>query len=187
VRDRWETVHKEPEDPKDAAAWDKYHLAYRAALKDWIARFTDSRELQHEEWFYAIWNDPDVPVEEGLRAVDDYLAETSAYEPPAIGNYLWAAEFLVDHKWQPRRVFDLLRDADKLMDQWHMRMLGDNLSAEAEEIWAANEVIKRQAAAARILVAARLAEQPQAAEPSRRLWSATFRLRAGKVSSRGTG
>ena len=165
VRQLWETAHKEPEDQKDTAAWDKYHRAYRAALKDWIARFTDSRELQHEEWFYAIWNDPDVPVEEGLRAVDDYLTETSAYQPPAIGNHLWAAEFLLDHKWQPRRVFDLLRDADKLMDQWHMRMLGDNLSAEAQEIWAANEVIKRQAAAARILVAARLAEQPHAAEP----------------------
>ena len=85
VRDRWETVHKEPEDPKDAAAWDKYHLAYRAALKDWIARFTDSRELQHEEWFYAIWNDPDVPVEEGLRAVDDYLAMNINYLRDVIG------------------------------------------------------------------------------------------------------
>jgi thiol-disulfide isomerase/thioredoxin len=165
ARDRWEKAHKEPDEQKDTAAWDKYHGEYRAALKDWIARITDSRELQYKERFYAISNDPDVRAEEGLRAVDDFLAETSAYEPPSIGNRLWAAGFLVDHKWQPKRVFDLMRDADKLMDQWHIRMLGDNLSDEAQDVWASNETIKRQAAAGRVLVAARLAEQPQAAEP----------------------
>ena len=147
VRDRWEKAHKEPEDPKDTAAWDKYHAEYRAALKDWIARFTDSRELQYKERFYAISNDPDVPAEEGLRAVDDFLAETSVYEPPSIGNRLWAAEFLVDHKWQPQRVFDLMRDADKLMDQWHIRMLGDNMPDEAQDVFASNEAILRQSAA----------------------------------------
>jgi|ERR1017187_2866692 hypothetical protein len=79
-------------------------------------------------------------------------------------NYLYAAGFLVEHKWQPQRVFDLLRDSDKLMDQWHAREFGDNLSGEREEIWAFNEVIRRQAAAGYVLVAAKLAEQPQAAE-----------------------
>ena len=162
VSARWEKSHKEPEDPKDTAAWAKHNSEYRVALKGWIAQFTESRELQHEEWFDAICYDPDVSSEEGLRAMDDYLAEVVPYEQPT-GGHERAAEFLVEHKWQPERVFDLLRDADKLRDQWHVRMLGDNLSAEAQEIWAANEVIMRQEVAGDLLVAARLTEQPQAA------------------------
>jgi formylglycine-generating enzyme required for sulfatase activity len=163
VSDRWDMSTKEPEDQNDAAAWAKYHGEYREALKGWIARFTESRELQHEAWFEAIYDDSDLPAEEGLRAMDDFLAE-AAYQPREIGHYLWATSFLIDHKWQPRRVFDLLRDSDKLMDQWHVRMLGDNLSDEAEDVWASNETIRRQAAAGDVLVAARLAERPEEAE-----------------------
>src|ERR1022692_2821830 len=153
VSDRWDMSTKEPEDQNDAAAWAKYHGEYREALKGWIARFTESRELRHEAWFEAIYDDSDLPAEEGLRAMDDFLAE-AAYQPREIGHYLWATSFLIDHKWQPRRVFDLLRDSDKLMDQWHVRMLGDNLSDEAEDVWASNETIRRQAAAGDVLVAA---------------------------------
>src|ERR1035438_7903624 len=111
------------EDQNDAAAWAKYHGEYREALKGWIARFTESRELQHEAWFEAIYDDSDLPAEEGLRAMDDFLAE-AAYQPREIGHYLWATSFLIDHKWQPRRGFDLLRGSDKLMDQWHVRRPG---------------------------------------------------------------
>jgi hypothetical protein len=44
------------------------------------------------------------------------------------------------------------------------RMIGDNLSAEAEDHLAFNELLRRQDAAGCVLVAARLAEQPQAAD-----------------------
>ncbi len=164
VSDRWEKAHAEPEDGADAAAWARYQTEYRAALKSWIVRFTDSLELQDEEWFDAIRYDPDVPAEEGIHALDDYLAYVTAYQRPSISHYLQAAGFLVEHNWQPGRVFDLLRGSDTMMDQWHARMLGDNLSAQEEEMWAANEVILRQAAAGSVLVAARLAEQPAEAQ-----------------------
>jgi thiol-disulfide isomerase/thioredoxin len=164
ARERWNTAHKEPEDDKDAGAWAKYHREYRAALRGWIAQFTDSRELQHEISFWGIQWDLEVPAEEGLHVLDDYLAYTTAYEQPSISYRIQAASFLVDRNLQPRRVFDLLQDSDKLMDQWHTRMLGDNLSAEAEEVWLSNEIILRQVAAGRILVAARLAEAPELAE-----------------------
>jgi thiol-disulfide isomerase/thioredoxin len=165
VRERWEKAHKEPEDQTDAYVSARYLTEYRAALKGWIARFTDSPELQHEEWFDAICYDPDVPPEEGLRALDDYLAYVAAYQQPSIHAFLQAAAFLVDHNLQPRRVFDLLRDSDKLMDQLHSRVLGDNLSAKEEEVWTANEIVRRQVAAGYVLVAARLAEQPAEALP----------------------
>jgi hypothetical protein len=165
VRERWEKTHKEPENQGDSAAWADYYTEFRAALKDWLARFTDSPKLQHQELFYAVALGPDVAPEEGLHAVDDYLAYVSAYQPPSINSYNWAASVLVDHNWQPRRVFDLLRDSDKLIDQWHAHMLGDNLSAESEDIWKQNEIILRQAAAGLVLKAARLAEQPAEAQP----------------------
>jgi thiol-disulfide isomerase/thioredoxin len=164
VRERWEAAHKEPDDQKDAVAWAKYNREYRAALRGWMARFTDSRELQHEEWFSSTQWDLDVPAEEELRAMDDYLAYTAAYERPFIRYALQAASFLLDRNLQPRRVFDLLQGSDKLIDQWYFSLLGDNLSAEAEEHWLSNEVIDRQVAAGRILVAARLADEPAAAE-----------------------
>jgi thiol-disulfide isomerase/thioredoxin len=164
VRERWEAAHKEPEDQKDAVAWTKYHREYRAALRGWISQFTDSPELQHEESFWAIRWDLDVPAEEGLRALDDYLAYTTAYEGPSISNALLATSFLVDRNLQPRRVFDLLQGSDKLVDQSYASFLGDNLSAEREEMELSNEVINRQEAAGAILVAARLAEEPAAAE-----------------------
>ncbi len=162
VNDRWDKLHKEPEDSADAAAWAKYHKEYREALRGWIARFTESRELQHAEWFDTMCYDPDLPAEEGLRLLDDYLANMAPYQPPVFGIDR-AANFLIYHKWQPRRVFELLAGVDKLRDEWQAHFLGDNLSAEAEDVWSSNDIIRRQDAAGNLLIAARLAEQPQQA------------------------
>jgi len=164
VSDRWDKSHKEPEDAKDTAAWDKYNREYDAALNGWIARFTDSRCLQHEAWFESIADEPDVPAEEGLRALDDYLKYAGDYQQPSFGMYLQAAGFLIDHKWQPQRAIDVLRNFDKAMDEWHARVSGDNLSADEEKMWTFNEFVRRQSGAGGVLVAARLAEQPKAAE-----------------------
>jgi thiol-disulfide isomerase/thioredoxin len=164
VRERWEKAHKEPESQADAAGWAKYHGEFEAALQSWIARFTEAPELQHKERFYAVSQDPSLPAEESLRAVNDYLAYIGAYERPSINSIVWAASILIDHNWQPRRVFDLLRNSEQLMDQWHARVVTDNLVAETEEMWDQNEVALRQAAAGEVLKAARLAEQPAEAQ-----------------------
>ncbi len=165
VRERWEIAHREPEDGSDAAFWTAYNTEYRAALKGWIARFTEARELQHEEWFDAIRHDPNLPAEEGLPALDDYLAYVNAYQQPALRHYLAAAEFLVDHNWQPRRVFDLLQNASQWKDRPLAAWTGDNLAPETEEMLAFNELNRRQIAVSLVLAAARLAEQPSEAEP----------------------
>ena len=147
VEARWEKVHKEPEDAKDAAAWAIYNNEYKTALKGWMARFTESRELQHVAPLWAIIEDPDVPAEEGLRTVDDYLAYIGAYERPEIKDYLLATGFMAGHNLQPRRVFDLLRDSDRLIDHWYAEVWGDNLSAEAEARWTASVANLRQVVA----------------------------------------
>jgi thiol-disulfide isomerase/thioredoxin len=160
VSDRWDKVHKEPEDQRDSAAWDKYHAEHRQALKQWKAQFTDSRELQHQEMFWEFRFDPNVAEEEGMRVFGDYLEDIRAYERPSIGGYLALAGFLTYHKWHPERVFDLLRDWNKLADEWETRILGDNMSKDAEDVFRSNDVILRQRVAGEILTAARMVNRP---------------------------
>jgi len=185
VRARWEKLHPEPDDGANAAAWGRYHKEYKEALKGWIARFTQSRELQHAEWFYAIQWDPDVSADEGLRTLDDYVTETADYDAPQIGRCLRAAGFLIEHQWQPGRVLGLLRDWDKLMDGWDARVLGDNLSAELEDVWRSNDVILRQAAVGDLLLAARMAKRPEAAQDLRALVERELPVKAWPIIETG--
>jgi hypothetical protein len=98
---RWEKSRKEPANNGDAIAWAAYHRGYRAALKTWLIQFTESPELQHVERFYATLYDPDMPDQEGFRAVNDYLAYIADYRPPSINDLLTATWVLVDHNWKP--------------------------------------------------------------------------------------
>ena len=164
VSDRWDKTHTRPEDEGDAAAWTKYHREYRAALKDWMAQFTDSPDLQHKELYFAALFDADIPDELAKRAVDDYLAYIEEYEQPSINDLLMVAGVLEDRNWEPKRVFELLHDSDKQIDRWYGRVSGDNQNADAQDIWNFNKLNYRQLAEARLLVAARLAEQPEQAE-----------------------
>jgi hypothetical protein len=111
------------------------------------------------------FDDPNAPPEKSLPALDDYLAYVAAYRQPSFSEPLLAAGFLAYHKLQPERVFEVMKDFDHLMDQWHARMLGDNLSAEEEHIWTANEIMRRQVAVGYQLIAARIADQPERAAP----------------------
>ena len=163
TRERWEVAHPEPAEGKDVTAWAKYHREYRDILKTWIAQFTESRELQHQA-FYATLFDPDMPEEQGLRTLDDYLAYVTEYEAPSIGDYLDISLMMVDHNWHPSRVFTLLKNSEELINRFNLQMLGDNLSAEEEDVWKNNEIVHRQAVAGEILVAARLTEQPAQAD-----------------------
>ena len=164
TRDRWESIHKEPLKKDDVTAWAAYHRSFRDALKTWLAQFRDSADLQHTEAFYATLFNPDLPDEDGLRAVNDYLTYLSDYRPPNINDLLTASWVLVDHNWEPSRVFTLLQDSGRLLQNWSVQNLGDNMSEESQSNFKANYLILQQAVASRILVAARLAEQPHQAQ-----------------------
>jgi hypothetical protein len=144
VRSRWNDLHKEPEDQGDGAAWAKYKAELRRALREWTVQFSGSRYLQHQAMFDEMFYDRDLPKEEGLRLLDDYLDDTGAYDQPGDYRVLRVAEFLLYHHWQPERVLDLLRDWRELMNEWDVRLLGDNLSAQSEEISRSNDLLERQ-------------------------------------------
>jgi thiol-disulfide isomerase/thioredoxin len=163
VSDRWDKIHKEPEDQKDAA-WAQYDTAYKRAVKGWIAEFTESRYVQHQLWFNVIFDDTGLTEKEGLAALDDYLTEISEYQRPPYYAFISAGSFLVEHKWQPERALDLLRKAETLTEEWHARRNGDNLPGEEDKMWAENDLYQKHHMAGLVLRAAKLAGRPEEAE-----------------------
>jgi len=163
--ERWKKAHKEPEDQKDAAAWKKYDAEHYAAVKGWIAQFTEDRYVQHDLWFYTISNDPDISEKEGLRAFDDHVAElTDEYEQPSSWGYLSAASFLVEHKWQPDRALELAHQAEKWAAIASKINTSDNDGVEEAKMRKEQEIYQDQALAGVILRAAKLAGKPEEAK-----------------------
>ena len=167
VYQRWKKAHKEPEDQKDAAAWKKYNAEYYAAIQKWIGEFSEDRNLQHVNWFYAIADDPDISEQEGIRALNDFVAEITDYQPPSAWSYRYAANFLLDHKWQPERAMELAHVAAKWMAVFRALGPDDNLTAEEAKNRKEQETYENQAQAGLILRAAKLAGKPAAAEELR--------------------
>lgn len=159
--ERWSKTHKEPADHKDAAAWAAYNAGYKDALKGWIRQFTDSTYLSRSAWFYAISSDDSISEKEGIAALDHFVKAEADYDPPASWQYEAAAEFLINHKWQPKRALELLHKAQPLLTAEQNRDLhDDDLSADDEEQRANREVYDRQEILGMILQAARLAGRP---------------------------
>jgi len=164
VYDRWKKIHKEPEDQKDVAAWKEYNAENYAALKTWMAQFTEDRGLQHMYWFYAVSNDPGISESEGLRAFNDYLAEVTDYNAPSSWNYLSAASFLAEHKWQPERAIELARVAQKWIAVGRAHGTNDNRTPDEAKEQQEQDTYVDQELAGIILRAAKLAAKPAEAE-----------------------
>jgi thiol-disulfide isomerase/thioredoxin len=165
--DRWRKTHKEPTDQKDAAAWGVYNAAHKEAVKGWIRDCTDVTYLSRSEWFYTIFSDDTISEKEGMAALDHYLKAQSEYDAPESGPYLNAAEFLIEHKWQPKRALDLLHKAQPLLTAELNRDHDDNASADDMEQKANSEVYQRQNMTGMLLQAARLAGRPTEAQALR--------------------
>jgi thiol-disulfide isomerase/thioredoxin len=164
VDKRWDKDHKEPEDQKDAAVWAKYTAESETAVKGWIAQFTESRYLQHTYWFYTIDDDQGLSETEGLRALDDFLAEATVYERPGPWTYINAASFLVEHKWQPERALDLARQGEKWVAVERKINRDDNITAEDAKDRDEQQIYVEHEMAGTILRAAKLAGKPEEAE-----------------------
>jgi hypothetical protein len=166
--DRWKKIHKEPADHKGAAAWAVYNAAYKDAMKGWIREYTDSTYLSRSAWFFEIFSDDAISEKEGNAALDHFLKAAADYERPASGPSLNAAEFLIEHKWQPKRALELLHKGQPLLAAELNRDLhDDNLAADDADQQANNEMYERQNITGLILRAARLAGRPAEAQALR--------------------
>jgi thiol-disulfide isomerase/thioredoxin len=166
--DRWKKAHQEPADHKDTAAWGVYNTAYKEAVKVWIRDCTDVTYLSRSQWFYLIFDDDTISEKEGLAALDHYLKAQIDYEAPASSPYQNSAEFLIEHKWQPKRALELLHKAQPLLAAELARdVRDDNATTEDDEQRANSQMYQRQEIAGLMLQAARLAGRPAEAQALR--------------------
>jgi len=168
ARDRWKKTHKEPEDQKDTKAWAAYNVVYEEALKGWIRDFTEVTYLGRSSWFFAIFNDNAIPEKEGVAAVDHFLKSSLEYERPDSYTYLNPAEYLLAHKWEPKRALELLHKAQPLIAKEAARSAqDDDGSPDKQEEAEKYAVSNQQNYAGLILQAARLASKPAEAQALR--------------------
>ena len=133
VQERWTEANTEPENQTDTAGWSKYQKQYEKAVKEWIQNYPDDVYLQRYAWFYAIRDDNTIPEREGIASVDAYLKSMNDFELPTSSSYSEAAEFLIQHRWQPTRAIQLLRDARALHEKY-FAMENEDDSASDDDV-----------------------------------------------------
>ncbi len=165
---RWEKTHPEPEDQRDLKAWTAYNQADKEALQGWIHQFTDVPVLSRQTWFYAVFYDDSIPEKEGIAVAENYLKASLDYERPSSDVYTNAAEYLLLHKWEPKRALELLRKAQPLLaKEMEQESREDNRAPDKQEQADKYAVYQRQNLAGLTLRAARLAGKPTEAQALR--------------------
>lgn len=161
VQARWTDTHPEPVDQTDTAAWAKYQKEYEKAVRGWMRNYSDDTYLQQYAWFYAIRGDDTISGRDGIRTLDAYLRSRKDFGPPNFWDYSTAAEFLVDHRWQPTRAIQLSREATALYED-QLARVKEYDNATDDEVKDRNEqqVKVRQSINGTILRAARQAGLP---------------------------
>lgn len=163
----WRNAHKEPEDQKDTAAWTAYDQAYREALKGWIHDYPDDTYLSRSAWYNTISSDMSLTEKEGIPAMDRSLKADLDYDSPDSSPYIDAADFLVTHKWQPKRALELLHKAQPMLATELNQAKPDNLTADQEDQRERTAVYRQQNLTGLMLQAARLANRPAEAQSLR--------------------
>lgn len=166
--ERWKKAHKEPEDQKDVKAWAAYDQVHREALKGWIRDFTEVTYLSRQSWFFEIFNDDSIPEREGIAAEEHFLKTGLDFDRPASNPYLDSAEYLLQHKWEPKRALELLHKAQPLVaKEIDENGREDNRAADKQEDAEKYVVFQQQNLAGLMLRAARMAGKPAEAQALR--------------------
>ena len=135
---RWSDANPEPEDQQDAKAWQSRRVKYRAQSREWAARFPEI-DYPRRIYFYTIQQDPTVPRDEAMRALDTYIRDTTVLERPSPWNYRNAAQFLLLRGWEPGLALDYLNRAAALLDEEKVIQFTDTRTPEdaarAEDSW----------------------------------------------------
>jgi thiol-disulfide isomerase/thioredoxin len=168
VQSHWDKAHPTPEDQKDAAAWARWEQEYKAALKTWIRDFPDDFYLQHNAWTNAIEYDDNLSENEVLQVFQADLDDVERSWSPSARGYMFAAEFLLLRKVQPRRALEALRLAEARLAQEHREdEWNKNRSPQQEKEVQQGEVWRDIVLAQETLAAARQLQDPALAQSVR--------------------
>jgi thiol-disulfide isomerase/thioredoxin len=163
LRDRWNGSHKKPEDEKDITAWAKYRQAHKDAVLEWARDFPDDAHLAHGEWLWRVSDDDSLPEKDSIAAMEESLRFNTANREPNSWNLVLAAEFLLNHGWEPGRALELLQQAKVSQEKTSARMgANDDLAVEVQESISEQQLGMDLDLDGQILKAAKLAKRPDA-------------------------
>lgn len=114
LQTRWHDAHPEPTDQSDVAAWKQWNAANRAAIHQWLNDFPDLRDHLVQSAFYAAYSDDSLSETEGMALMDAYVNRVVERWGPEAYVYVSAADFLLNHHWQPARALAMLQRAQQL-------------------------------------------------------------------------
>jgi thiol-disulfide isomerase/thioredoxin len=165
VQKRWRDAHKEPTDQKDTAAWTAYHKELREAYGAWTREFPDDTYLARNEMFYVV--DDSLPEKDGVAIVDRFLATGVRQDQPG---WMWSkyegAEVLLERKWEPGRVVDLLEEVQVMRARDEEQSAKrDDLSADDQKDQEKQNREMDRSIRSELVEAAMLAKRPDAVAP----------------------
>jgi hypothetical protein len=120
--DRWAKNNKAPDDHKDTAAWEKWNAAYRAALKEWAAQFTDESWLP-DSYLKASIEAGEMSESEAVRAMEPSVHKSETQTGGGLGAYIDAARPLLMKGWAPAKTAEWLEKAwlhAETLDRWNL-------------------------------------------------------------------
>ncbi len=167
TRDRWGSLHKEPEDESDTAGWERYDRQYKEAMKGWIQQFPDDYNLSHYGWKELVDRDGALSEKEVLALFDSDMKEWEETEHVNLGSAM-AAKSLLKHNVRPEVAVATLGKARGLQEQERMRD-GRDTNRSADDIADAEAFLDMmdRYIVADILTAARQLKRPELVEKMR--------------------
>lgn len=157
---RWMKTHPDPGNA-DTAGWAAHNRAYEEAVRVWIRDYPDSPYFAADALFYAIRNSDTLSEKEGIASLDRFLKFHEEFSRAASYIYFEASDFLVEHKWQPKRALELLRREQASAAKESDRANHDDNRTQEEQEQAENDAVdQRQNFAGRFLRAAQQAREP---------------------------
>jgi thiol-disulfide isomerase/thioredoxin len=167
TRDRWDSLHKEPEDESDTAAWEKYDRQYREAMKGWVQQFTDDYYLSQYGWKELVDRDGALSKKEVLALFESDVKGAEEAEYVNLGSVV-AAQSLLKHNVRPEVAMATLEKARGIQEQERMRD-GRDSNRSVDDIADAEALLDLQDRyiVAEMLTATRRLKRPELVEKLR--------------------
>ena len=133
VRERWKEQHKDPEDPKDLAAWEAWKKVCLAALKQWVEQFPDLTSVE------SIYREKSldsglVEEKEGVAGLEKQVRTSLAQQGPSMWTYYQPAWTLLKKGWAPKKAYEWLEKAWPLaVDADRENLENDTLTKERRD------------------------------------------------------
>jgi hypothetical protein len=109
VYERWKKAHKEPEDQKDAAAWKSTTWSSMPRSRVGLPSSPNTGSATYRPGSTRFPTIRTYPRRKACAHWTTTSRRSTDYQRPGAWNYLNAASFLMDHKWQPERAIELAR------------------------------------------------------------------------------